>query len=393
MNRDFVLTVLATLLFMLSFTAFYLLPLIVQRLGGDEADIGFVSGAGWAASVICTPFLGIWVDRWGRKVFLLAGAALLTAGALGFLLVRGIGPLIYFLRILQGVGLATGLTAGYALVADLSPAFRRGEAYGVYLVFTLTPHAVGPWIGEGVIRAGGFPAFFGVAAGYGVLSLLLAMFVRSPAPRADRIPGSSLLALLTRRSVWPVFGTIFLVGSSFGAVLTFIPTYLKSRGFETVSFFFVTYTVVAVGIRVFLAKISDRWGRRTVILPNLLVMVVVLSLLALARNAALFTAAALLFGMSQGFLHPTLGALVVDRVSAADRGKAFGLFTSLFHLGIFLISSTLGNVASRAGYPWVYWISAGLALGCAVFFAYFDPSRNVLNSPARGDGRAADGAR
>ena len=383
LNRDFVLTVLATLFFMLNFTSFYLLPLLVQKIGGNEADIGFISGAGWLAAVICTPLSGILVDRWGRKWFLLAGAALLAAGGSGFFLVQHIGPLIYVLRLLQGVGLATGLTAGYALVADLSPASRRGEAYGVYMVFTLSPHAVGPWVGETVIRAGGFPAFFGVAAGFGVLSLLLGTFIRPSISGSEHVSRSSFLRLLTRRNLWPVLGTILIMGSSFGAVLTFVPTYLKSRGYDTVSFFFVTYTVVAVFVRIFFAKLSDRLGRRRVLLPSLLGMVGVLVLLALARETALFVAAAFLFGISQGFVQPTSGALVVDRVDPVDRGRALGLYSGLFHLGIFLNSSTLGNVAARFGYPPVYWISAALALGCAIFFACFDPSKNVINSCAR----------
>jgi MFS family permease len=167
-------------------------------------------------------------------------------------------------------------------------------------------------------------------------------------------------------------GTVFFTGSGFGAVLTFVPTYLKSRGFESVSFFFVTYTVTAVAIRVFFAKLSDRWGRRRVILPNLVGMVLVLVLLALARDVTLFVAAAFLFGACHGFIMPTLGAQIVDRVGARDRGKALGLYSGVFHLGIFLNSSILGNVAAQAGYPWVYWISAAAALGGVVIFAAFD---------------------
>lgn len=367
---------------MLNFTSFYLLPLLIQKVGGNEADIGFVSSAGWIASVVGTPLSGVLVDRWGRKGLLLAGAALLAAGGLGYLLVHRVGPLMYLLRVLQGVGLAAGLTAGYALVADLAPAARRGEAYGIFTVATLAVHALGPVMGEGFVLAWGFPALFVAAGGYGAVSLLLGLLVRPPASRPERAPSSSLWALLAQRGVWPVLGTMLLMGSSFGAVLTFVPTYIKSRGHQTVSFFFVTYTGVAVLIRVFLSRLSDRLGRRRVILPNLLAMAAVLCVLAWAGSVALFTAAAFLFGTSQGFLHPALGALVVDRVRAGDRGRALGLFSGVFHLGIFLNSVSLGSVAARFGYPAVYWISAGLALGCVAFFARFDPSREQA-APAR----------
>jgi predicted MFS family arabinose efflux permease len=375
LQRDFVLTVAATFFYMLNFISFYLLPLIVKSLGGNEIDIGFVSGTGWITSVVCTPFVGILVDRWGRKVFLLTGAAFLTAAGMGFFWVDRIGPLIYFLRVLQGVGLATGLTAGYALVADLTPTSRRGEAYGVFMVATLAPHALGPWLGEQALNLGGPSAFFGVTVGYGILSLVLGGFVRPPMAQPSQVPSSSLLGLLFRRDLWPVMGTSLLVGSGFSAILTFIPTYLKFRGFESVGFFFVTYTVVAVVIRTFFAKLSDQWGRRRVIVPNLFGMVAVLSFLALAEHTTLFVIAALIFGTNQGFLYPTLGALVVDRVDTASRGRALGLFSGLFHLGVFLNASIMGNVAARFGYPRLYWLSAAVALFSLFFFALSDPSK------------------
>ena len=375
-GRDYTLTVLGTFFFMLNFTTFYLLPLFIQQIGGNETDIGFVSGSGWIISFICTPFSGVLVDRWGAKRLLLAGAALLGVGAAGYLFVQRVGPLIYLLRALQGVGLAAGLTAGYTLVAELSPASRRGESYGFYMVFTLSPHAIGPWAGEGLVSISGFPALFGAAAAYALLSVLLGAFIRGRADGSDPAPSSSLSALLVRRDLWPVMWTVMLTGSSFGAVLTFVPTYLKSRGFETIGFFFVTYTVVAVLIRIFLTGLSDRWGRRRILLPNLLGMAVVLVLLALARDLWGFVAAAFFFGTSQGFVMPTLGALVIDRANPSDRGRTMGLFSGFFHLGVFLNSTALGGVAARFGYPVVYWIAAAMALGGLAFFARFDPSRS-----------------
>lgn len=372
--RDFVLTVSANFFLFLTFTSFYLLPLIIQKMGGDEVDIGSMSGAGWLAAGVFMVAMGGLLDRWGRKGFLLGGIALLAGASLGFLAVGEVGLWMWVLRVLQGMGMATGFNAASALVADLAPVSRRGEGYGVFLVSTLSAHAVGPVIGERVMGAGGFPAFFAVVAGYGIVALFLGAFLRAPRAGRTSSPGASLAALSVRPGLWTILAASFLFGASFAAVLTFVPTYLKSRGFATVGFFFLAYTASAVVVRAFFSTLSDRWGRRRVILPSLGGMVVVLVLLALARGTATFVAAGVLFGMSQGFFYPTMGALTMDRVSAGDRGRVLGLFNGSFHLGVFAGSSALGPVAAWAGYPAMYGVSAAVAFGCVLLFVRFDPS-------------------
>ena len=57
---------------------FVLLPLYIQQLGGTEADIGLVQGMYSAAGIVCQPVIGLYVDRLGRRLFMLIGAALLT---------------------------------------------------------------------------------------------------------------------------------------------------------------------------------------------------------------------------------------------------------------------------------------------------------------------------
>ena len=83
--RDFILNILATFVFMLNFTTFDLLPLLIKHIGGTEADIGFIAAMGWIVSFAFTPISGMLIDRWGGKRMLLAGAVLMTLGGAGFL--------------------------------------------------------------------------------------------------------------------------------------------------------------------------------------------------------------------------------------------------------------------------------------------------------------------
>src|SRR5207248_6445156 len=71
------------------------------------------------------------------------------------------------------------------------------------------------------------------------------------------------------RLQWVVILTMTLAGMGFGAVTTFIPTFVRNAGFGRVGFFYGTYSLTAILTRVVGGGLSDSLGRRAVILPAL----------------------------------------------------------------------------------------------------------------------------
>ena len=96
--------------FMSSLSCLILLPLYIQRLGGTEADIGFVQGMYSAAGIVCQPLIGLWLDRVGRRFFMLLGVALILFASIGFLVIFSI-PLLAILRAVQGLGFSAFFVA------------------------------------------------------------------------------------------------------------------------------------------------------------------------------------------------------------------------------------------------------------------------------------------
>src|SRR5438094_6463522 len=95
----------ANFCFFLTFASFFLLPLHVRALGGTERTIGLVMGTSGLAGLVSVLAVGALLDRFGRRIFLLAGLATMSAAAGAFLLVDRIGPGIFLLRAVQGVAL------------------------------------------------------------------------------------------------------------------------------------------------------------------------------------------------------------------------------------------------------------------------------------------------
>jgi MFS family permease len=84
LTRQFFRITSMNFFFFASVNAFVLLPLYIQRLGGTEAQIGVVMGMYSAAGIFCQPLVGAWVDRVGRRPFMVFGISLVVAASLGF---------------------------------------------------------------------------------------------------------------------------------------------------------------------------------------------------------------------------------------------------------------------------------------------------------------------
>ena len=138
---------------------FLLLPLYIQRLGGDEADIGLVQGLYSAAGIVCQPVVGALIDYLGRRFFMRLGAVLLVVSCALFVVASPL-PLLGVLRILQGVAFSAFFVANYVHVVEMVPVERRGWALGIFGLSGLVSTSLAPLLGEFVIRRFGFPAFF-----------------------------------------------------------------------------------------------------------------------------------------------------------------------------------------------------------------------------------------
>jgi MFS family permease len=368
-NRNFLLACLTTLA---TFTSFYLLlatlPLYIVRLGGGEAEVGLIIGVFSATALVLRPFVGAGSDERGKRVFVLAGNAILAVSSGLYWLVATV-PLLLGLRVLHGVGWSSFGTAVGALVADAAPPSRRGEAMGYYGMFNNLAMAVGPALGVTIMEGYGFPTLFAVAAAIGVASTLLALPIRERARPAAAPPAMPLAArLIERGALFPSL-ILALVAMTYGSIVSFLPVYAARQAIGNPGLFFTVYAGVLLVARGFTGQLSDRYGRAAVILPGLALATAALWLLATATSPAMFAAVAALYGLGFAAIQPSMMAMVVDRAAPNRRGAAMGTFSSAMDLGIGGGSILWGVVAQLAGYEAMYAASGGVAALAFVVFA------------------------
>jgi MFS family permease len=372
----------ANYFFFLSFASFFLLPLHIKALGGSEAAVGAVMGTSGLASLLALPLVGLTIDRFGRRRFLIGGAAAMTVASVGFIFVEHIGPAMFALRLIQGLGFATAFTATTTFAAAFAPRDRRAQALGIFGLSTLLNHAIAPVLGEEIIRRAGFDALFATTAFYNAVVILLSLRL----PRGRTVRGEGGAAELWRMDPiqWVLAATVLLTGMGFGSVITFIPTYVRTESLGRVGVFFTAYATTAILSRLAGAGLSDSLGRRRVILPTLLALGASIFTLSLVHNVPLLILAGALFGSAQGINYPTMHAFLVDLTSDDHMGRAQALFNGAFNLGVTCSAFAFGFIAEHMGHRTMFAVSSLTPLAAWVVFYWFGRAheQRPLTQPA-----------
>lgn len=358
----FVRATVTNFFFWLSVNAYVLLPLHVEALGGTEIEIGIIMGLYSAVGIVTQPVIGPWVDALGRRPFVLAGIALMTASHALAAALETL-PALAIVRVLQGLGFSAWFVGIFSYVIDVVPPARRGWALGIFGVSGFAATALAPLAGEQIIRRFGFRPLF-------VLSLVVALVAAGMVwPLRDVRPTGTVQSPL-RGTGWLRGGaaemarlhmlvTLFF-GLGTGTLFTFLPTFSDRLGVTSLALFYTAYAVAAIAVRVAGGRLVDTLGRRAVIVPSMFLqaaaatMLAALALLVAPGAAApvlpVLFLAGLVSGSAHGFLYPGLAALATDLTPAERRAAVVGVFSAMFLVGQAAGAVLFGHVAHAFGY-------------------------------------------
>jgi MFS family permease len=347
------------------------LPGYIQELGGGAVEMGLAFGVATLSAVLARPIIGPLLDRWGRKVALLAGSALFVLEPILYTLVDSVWPFLA-VRLLRGLSLAAFTTAYTALVADLAPVDRRGEAVGLAGVTNNLGMLFAPALGAAMQVRWGYTPHFWAAAAIAAASVLLVLPLREPAgaSRAAHV-GPGLRAVARLRPVWLASFAGTGLAVAYGAALSFMPPFAAERGLEAAGAYFTAFAVAMMASQASAGWLSDRVGRRAVTLPGMAVVGLASGGLALARTDLGLLASGAGLGLSWGLVRAALDAGIVDSVPAKARGAAFAFVYTCFDAGIGAGSYGLGLLAQAQGYAAAFYAAgAWAAMALAAYLAW-----------------------
>jgi predicted MFS family arabinose efflux permease len=325
----------------------------------------------WAFSSL---IFGAVSDRVGRRPVLIP--AVFAFSILSWLsgIARGFGQLL-LVRTLMGLAEGPTWSTITATVEESSAPERRGRNIGIVVsAAALVGHAVAPVLTTQVGARFGWRTAFLVAGAPGViLGIILWKYVREREQDAQetshRAPPAEYLSLLRHGNMWLCCVASAGFMTWLWVMHAFAPLYITQVSKNSATF--AGLVLGASGLGEFLwgftlPWISDRWGRKPVLLLTALVSAVVpltYQMPFLVSHPWLMALAGFVANGGQGMAALVLVLIPTETVSARFAGTAIGLSTLVGEIfGGALAPSVSGSLADRFGLATPLWIAAGGAI-------------------------------
>jgi MFS transporter, DHA1 family, multidrug resistance protein len=357
-----------------------LLPLFAHDLGAGPLMVGLVMAASTMTGVMVKMPAGALSDVFGRRALLVGGAAVFGFTPFVYPAVTSLAGLIA-LRFVHGNATAIFGPVASASVSDLAPADRRGRWLGSYSAVQAAAQGLGALLAGALIADGRFDRAFIVSGAVGLVALALASRQPRPTVLATtanpwwRRTRDGLVEVLGNRRLLIVSAAHAAVLLVSGSLAAFMPLFAKDTlGLSTteIGAILAGQTMAALIARPVSGSVSDRLGRRAVIVSGLMACCAALLLVAMATSFLTLAAAVVMFGAALAVAASATSALVTDLSRRARYGAAHGVFGTIYDVGDASGPIVAGLLAAALGYQQMFLVNAAAAALIATVF-YFLP--------------------
>jgi MFS family permease len=347
------------------------LPLFAHALHATPAEIGWIVMASTIPGVLISYPAGALSDHLGKRRLLLASLAVFASAPFLYLLVSNAWQLMA-VRFYHGFATAIFGTVASAAIAERYSTDRAARL-STYSSATIVGRSIAPFLGGSLISLASFGAVYVACAIAGVLALGAGLLLKDHEPRPTgklELPHfwASLATVLRDRGIMLVSLTEAAQYLVFGAIEAFLALYASSLGIPAwqIGIILGVQLVSIVFAKPLMGKVSDRVGRRRVILPGLLIGAASVALLPYFPNFIGLSVLSLVFGIGFATVTSSTAALVADLTRDGRYGSSMGVLRTVMDVGQSIGPVLTGFMVGAAGYGSAFTLLAAILVAAAL---------------------------
>jgi MFS family permease len=334
---------------------------LTQVLHASGSIVGIIDGTAQATQNIVQGFSGAVSDRLQRRKPIALIGYLLAAVAKPLMGAATVWQALLGARLLDRVGAGTRSAPRDALVASSVDEADRGRAFGLEGLGDNAGAFLGPLVALFLLYGlhVDLRSVFYLAIIPGLLAFLMVLLVtEKPVAVAAKSKIEVNLGQFPRRYWKYLLATaLFVMGNSSNAFLI-LQTRDVGVSLENTILIYAAFNLVAALISYPSGALSDRWGRRNILLAAFAVFFVAYFGFALTRNVVLIAALFVLYGLYQGAFRAVGKALASDLVPERLRASGVGWYSTTVGLLQLVASVAAGLLWDWVGHAAVFYFGA-----------------------------------
>jgi MFS family permease len=372
-------------------TMYPLLPVYLANvLGAGPMALGVIEGVAEGVNSALKLVSGRLSDRGGRRKTITLAGYTLSSIAKPFIAVTTAWQQVLAIRTIDRMGKGIRGAPRDAMLAHFATPETRGRIFGFHQAMDHLGAVIGPLFATVFLLAlpGRYRLLFALTAIPGALAVTTVVRVpteqtEGEAQSATGVPSATTSAALSWRfHALMAILVIFSLGNSADAFLLLrLSASLGNDAF--LPLLWGLLHVVKAALSVYGGALSDRIGRKAIIVGGWTAYAMVYLGFALVRSPQGLVACFLAYGIYFGLAEGTEKALVTDMAPASMRGTAFGYYNAALGIGALIASVLFGAIYERIGAATAFGVGAALAALATVLLAFLRIGPRPQATPER----------
>ncbi|MTA90407.1 MAG: MFS transporter [Actinobacteria bacterium] len=366
---------------------FIAIPWIALEITGSATSAGLVVASTAIPTLLLAPFLGSFIDKFGRQKTAVGAEIIAGFVALLIPIVSGLWqltiPALIAIGIMKAAVTPGGSTARKSLIPDVAkPAgMTLDRANSIHEGLFASGFAVGPALATFLIASIGSANTFFVIAGFAILSGLFAIFIRAQEQHDEEKEDEGNLFVFAMQGFKVLFSNpaIFIM---MAAIMALAVIYLPTEMVVLPAYYNALEDPEGLGAAISAAAFASvfgalgfEWIHKRLSYANILrvgILGIGLSMLPMSTLPDQWAMVTFFFtlGLAWGPLLPLLNTVIQERIPADKRGRVFALEMTVWNAGPLISMVAVGAAVDAYGVGAVYTVLAVGVLIAGVFVSF-----------------------